>query len=58
MLWVAMISMIMFFAGLTSAYVVSMQRDDWVNFDLPSSLYTSTVLILLSSITFFYLKDF
>ena len=30
MLWVSMISMVMFFAGLTSAYVISMQRDDWV----------------------------
>ena len=30
MLWVSMISMVMFFAGLTSAYVISMRRDDWV----------------------------
>ncbi len=35
MLWVSMISMAMFFAGLTSAYVVSMKREDWVSFDLP-----------------------
>ena len=54
MLWVAMISMVMFFAGLTSAFVISMERDDWVSFDLPSSLYTSTVLIILSSITIFF----
>jgi len=51
MLWVSMISMTMFFAGLTSAYVVSQKREDWVTFDLPSSFYTSTVLIILSSIT-------
>ena len=54
MLWVAMISMVMFFAGLTSAFVISMQREDWVSFELPSSLYTSTVLIILSSITIFF----
>ncbi len=51
MLWIAMISMVMFFAGLTSAYVVSMKRDDWVTFDLPQAFYISTVLIVLSSIT-------
>jgi len=51
MLWVSMISMVMFFAGLTSAYVISMKRDDWVSFDLPQSFYVSTVLIVLSSIT-------
>tara|TARA_B100000787_G_scaffold8408_1_gene6338 strand:+ start:1112 stop:1723 length:612 start_codon:yes stop_codon:yes gene_type:complete len=49
MLWVSMISMVMFFAGLTSAYVISMRRDDWVSFDLPQAFYLSTVLISLSS---------
>jgi cytochrome c oxidase subunit 3 len=51
MLWVSMISMVMFFAGLTSAYVISMERDDWVTFDLPDAFYTSTFLIVASSIT-------
>ena len=51
MLWVSMISMVMFFAGLTSAYVVSMKREDWVTFDLPLAFYISTALILLSSIS-------
>ena len=51
MLLVSMISMVMFFAGLTSAYVISMRRDDWVTFELPDAFYISTVLIILSSIT-------
>ncbi len=51
MLWISMISMVMFFAGLTSAYVISMKRDDWVSFDLPQAFYVSTVLIVASSIT-------
>ena len=51
MLWVSMISMVMFFAGLTSAYVISMERDDWVTFDLPDAFYISTFLIVASSIT-------
>ncbi len=50
MLWVAMISMVMFFAGLTSAYVVSMNREDWVTFDLPQAFYYSTLCIVLSSL--------
>ena len=51
MLWVSMISMVMFFARLTSAYVISMRRDDWVTFELPDAFYISTILIILSSIT-------
>ncbi|WP_397445203.1 heme-copper oxidase subunit III [Polaribacter sp. R77954] len=58
MLWVSMISMVMFFAGLTSAYVISMKRDDWVSFDLPQAFYTSTFLIVASSITFFLSQRF
>lgn len=58
MLWVSMISMTMLFAGLTSAYIVSRNRDDWVSFDLPNAFYTSTILIVLSSITFILAKRF
>ena len=53
MLWISMISMVMFFAGLTSAYVVSRKREDWVSFDLPTSFYISTLLIVLSSIVLY-----
>ena len=36
MLWFGMISMAMTFAGLTSAYVVSSTRSDWLtNFSIP-----------------------
>ena len=55
MLWISMISMTMMFAGLTSAYVVSRAREDWVSFELPSAFYLSTILIVLSSLTFFML---
>ena len=58
MLWVAMISMVMFFAGLTSAYVISMKREDWVDFDLPQAFFVSTALIVLSSITLFLSRNF
>ena len=58
MLWIAMISMVMFFAGLTSAYVISMKRDDWVDFDLPQAFFVSTFLIVLSSGTLFLSQFF
>ncbi|NJW54886.1 heme-copper oxidase subunit III, partial [Salinimicrobium sp. CDJ15-91] len=52
MLWFGIISMAMMFAGLTSAYVVSKSRPDWVaELDLPASFLWSTIIILLSSIT-------
>ena len=53
MLWFAMISMTMMFAGLTSAYVVSKARPDWLdNFTLPTAFHIGTLVILLSGITF------
>ena len=58
MLWVSMISMVMFFAGLTSAYVISMKRDDWVSFDLPQAFYVSTFLIVASSVSLFFSQNF
>ena len=57
MLWVGMISMAMTFAGLTSAYVVSSTRTDWLSqFEMPSAFAISTLLILLSSISFYRAK--
>jgi cytochrome c oxidase subunit 3 len=35
MLYISMISMVMMFAGLTSAYIISKKRVDWVSFELP-----------------------
>ncbi len=53
MLWFAMISMTMMFAGLTSAYVVSKARPDWlVNFNLPAAFHISTLVILISGLSF------
>ena len=58
MLWISMISMVMFFAGLTSAYVISMERNDWVSFELPNAFFISTALIVLSSITLILSQKF
>lgn len=52
MLWFGIISLTMSFAGLTSAYVVSKERPDWITaFEIPQAFYISLVLIILSSIT-------
>lgn len=56
LLWFAMISIIMVFAGLTSAYVVSKSRPDWKPFDMPSAFFVSTTVMLVSSLTFFLSK--
>lgn len=57
MMLFSMISMFMTFAGLTSAYIVSSERDDWVrSFEFPSAFYISLATILLSSVFFFLFK--
>lgn len=57
MLWFAIISLSMMFAGLTSAYVVSRTRPDWLNeFELPSAFIWSTLIIILSSVTLHFSK--
>jgi cytochrome c oxidase subunit 3 len=58
MMYIAIISMVMMFAGLTSAYIISMKREDWVSFELPQAFYISTSLILMSSISFIIAKSY
>ncbi len=57
MMWFAMISMAMVFAGLTSAYVVSKTRKDWAT-DLvfPNAFVYSILVIIASSATFYMVK--
>jgi cytochrome c oxidase subunit 3 len=52
LLWFAMVSMTMMFAGVTSAFVVSKSREDWMkDFHLPTAFYFSTLAIVLCSFT-------
>jgi cytochrome c oxidase subunit 3 len=51
MLWVAMASIVMMFAGLTSAYMVREAQGNWVFYRLPFVFNISTATIILSSIT-------
>ncbi len=50
-LWVAMGSIVMMFAGLTSAYIVKKNQSSWLEFELPKIFWYSTLVILLSSVT-------
>jgi cytochrome c oxidase subunit 3 len=57
MLWFGIGSLIMSFAGLISAFIVSSKREDWLNdFQLPNPFFISVALILASSLTFILAK--
>jgi cytochrome c oxidase subunit 3 len=51
MMGIAIGSMIMLFAGLTSALVVRKGEGNWLQFDMPQYFYFSTAVMLLSSLT-------
>ncbi|MGA0942605.1 MAG: hypothetical protein ACO3Q3_06570 [Flavobacteriaceae bacterium] len=57
MLWFSLISLIMGFAGWTSAYIVSSKRKDWVaEIDLPRTFWVSAAVIALSSLTLIWAR--
>ena len=57
MLWFGIVSLIMGFAGWTSAYIVSSSRDDWMtDFTLPQAFLYSTIILILSSFTYILAK--
>ncbi len=57
MLWFGIGSLIMTFAGLTSAFIVSRKREDWlIDFELPQAFVISLIVIIISSITMILAK--
>jgi len=52
-LWIGVASIVMMFAGLTSAYIVKRNQANWITFDLPPVFWYSTVIIILSSLTLY-----
>ncbi len=57
MLWFGIASLIMGFAGWTSAYIVSSKREDWVSeLELPQAFIISTIILILSSFTYILAK--
>jgi cytochrome c oxidase subunit 3 len=58
MLYFGIASLIMSFAGWTSAFIVSSTRPDWIqNFIMPTAFIVSVFVILVSSITLFAAKS-
>ncbi|MDG1974034.1 MAG: cytochrome c oxidase subunit 3 [Flavobacteriaceae bacterium] len=57
MLLFSMLSIAMTFAGLTSAYIVSKSRPDWLkDFELPIAFTLSTIFIAISSLSIAFAK--
>lgn len=56
LLWIGIISMIMFWAGLTSAYIVRQNAGNWLLFNVPAMFFISTAVIITSSITFLFVQ--
>ena len=52
-LWVGIGSLLMMFAGFTSAYIVKRNQANWQTFDLPHFFWYSTAAIILSSVTIY-----
>lgn len=49
--WLIVFAIVMFFAGLMSAYLVSMSGGYWTRITVPTPFYWSTALVLLGSLT-------
>lgn len=54
LMWVAIMSIVMFFAGLTSAVVVGQGGGSFLEVPMPSAFTISTFVILASSLSFHY----
>lgn len=51
MMWIAMGSMAMAFAGLTSGYLVREAQGNWRYYSMPSLFWLSTIAVVISSIS-------
>jgi cytochrome c oxidase subunit III len=49
-LWIAIGSIVMMFAGLTSAYIIKRNLANWIDFEIPTFFWYSTGALILSSI--------
>jgi cytochrome c oxidase subunit 3 len=52
-LWVGIGSILMMFAGLTSAYIVKRNQANWSSFEIPMLFWISTLALVLSSFTLY-----
>ncbi len=54
LLWICIVSIIMFFSGLTSAVVVSQGGGGFIDIELPTAFLISTIIIIVSSAVFHF----
>lgn len=50
-LWLFIVTVVMIFASMTSAYIVRQSEGNWLEFDLPEIFWYTTGVIILSSVT-------
>jgi cytochrome c oxidase subunit III len=50
-LWLFMVTVVMVFAGLTSAYIVRQAEGNWLEYDLPEIFWITSGIVIASSIT-------
>src|SRR5690554_4365786 len=50
-LWLFIVSIVMIFAAMTSAYIVRRSEGNWLIVNMPIEFYFSTVIIILSSVS-------
>ena len=50
-MWLFIVTVVMIFAALTSAYIVRQAEGNWVYFDLPYLFWVNTAIIMVSSAT-------
>ncbi len=58
LLWIAIASIVMMFAGLSSAFIVKRSQANWLSFGVPLVFYYSTGVMLLSSIAIMLARKF
>jgi cytochrome c oxidase subunit III len=57
LVWLLTFSVVMIFAGLTSAYIIRKESKDWIQFRLPDIYFISTALLLLSSVCMIFVMN-
>lgn len=50
-LWLFLVTVVMIFAALTSAYIVRQAEGNWLEYDLPEIFWITSGIVVLSSIT-------
>lgn len=50
-MWLFLVTVVMVFASLTSAYIVRQSEGDWLIFDMPDIFLINSAIILASSVT-------